>query len=75
MRRIVLALAFLSTPALAQQQPFYPISDRDIWEAMSRALAEIPASLAAHQQMQRILQDAQREAQMREARKSVNSNK
>lgn len=66
-----LMVAFLvaSSQAFAQQPtPFAPVSDRDLWEAMNRAFAELPISLTAHQQIQQIMANVQREAQVREAR-------
>ncbi len=70
-RPILLAAAvLLTTPTLAQQGyvPTYTAPDRELWEAMQRALAEIPMSLSSHQQVQRILADVAREASVKKAR-------
>jgi hypothetical protein len=66
---VLIALSALSTPALAQQSQTYQPLDRDLWEAMSRAFAELPASLSTHTAIQQIMQNAQREAHMREAQR------
>jgi hypothetical protein len=73
MKRISLALLLLATSAIAQPMPppSYVAPDRDLWETMSQALAEIPASARAHQQIQNILQTIQREAYAREQAKQA----
>lgn len=42
--------------------------DRELWDAMARALSDLPMSLNTHQQVQRILADVQRESQIRATR-------
>lgn len=71
MRALVFLLTItIASPCLAQPAPpFAPIADRDLWEAMQRAFAELPVSLAAHQQIQRVMTEVQKEAQSRQARK------
>lgn len=67
-KAVFLALALLTTAATAQPaQPFSP-PDRELWDAMSKALDDLPMSMNAHQQIQTIMANVQREAQMREAR-------
>ena len=67
--RIFAFVLLLVTSAYAQQ-PAYAPPDRELWDAMIRALSEVPMSVSAHQQVQRLLGDIQREAQMREAAKA-----
>jgi len=67
MKRISCIFLLLATPVFAQT-PYVP-PDRDLWETMTQALGEVPASARAHQQIQTILQTIQREAQAREKAK------
>lgn len=72
MRCIAFAAMFLALilPATAQQANFAPISDRDLWDAMVKAIGDVPMSLTAHQQVQRILAEAQREALIRDSKRA-----
>jgi len=62
---ITIALLFSATPAFAQQQSYAP-PDAELWGLMMKAMSDIPMSMTAHQQVQQIMADVQREAQMRE---------
>lgn len=65
---VISALAILiALPAAAQQQPAYVPPDAELWEIMTKALSEVAAPLAAHQQIQRIVSDVQRAARERAA--------
>lgn len=67
----VLAVWLLAAvPAAAQpvSQGGSTIVDRDLWEAMAKALGDVPMALPSHQRVQQILIEVAREAQMREAR-------
>lgn len=61
-------LLIFVAPASAQSAPPYAAPDRELWELMNKALDDIPMSMSAHQQIQAIIANVQREAQMREAR-------
>lgn len=67
MRWILAALFLTTNPALGQPGQFSP-PDRELWEAMAKAFDDLPMSMNAHQQIQAIMANVQREAQMREAR-------
>lgn len=47
----------------------YNAPDEDLWRELRRALSDIQASLSAHQNMQRILDQVEAESAMRAARK------
>ncbi len=76
-RCAIIGLAVLSAlPSQAQQAaPFAPVADRELWEAMTRAFADVPMSLGAHQQVQQIMANVQREAAMRAARAKTEKSK
>jgi hypothetical protein len=63
-----LLLLFGNAGAIAQE---YTAPDAELWRQMTEALAGISMPLPAHQQVQIILQNVQREAQMRAARAKV----
>lgn len=69
MKSLAIALLLLSTSAFAQQtaQPYAP-PDAELWGIMSKAFDDLPMAMNAHQQIQQIMQNVQREAQIREAR-------
>lgn len=68
MKNILLTLALiLSTSAMGQERPWSP-PDRDLWDAMTRALDDVPMSKGAHVAVDQILQSVQTEAQMRAMR-------
>lgn len=67
---VIVVIAAALTGAQAQQARTYAPPDRELWDAMVRALSEVPMSISAHQNVQRILSDIQREAQTREAAKA-----
>jgi len=60
-----IACALLITSARAQE---YAAPDAELWRQMTEVTANVPMSLSAHQQVQRIFADVQREAQTRAAR-------
>jgi hypothetical protein len=70
--RLFVGAAFLLSLvnyAMAQPAQRYAPPDEDLWNAMVRALQDrVNAPAAAHQVIQQILADVQREAQMRETR-------
>lgn len=70
--RLHLLLLFIIAliPLSANAQPVSPYAapDRELWDLMSKAFDDIPMSMSAHQQIQAIVANVQREAQMREAR-------
>ena len=63
---VALCAALAAMPAVAQQA--YVPPDKDLWDAMVRAVDDLPMSAAAHRQAQDIFANVQREAQMRAAR-------
>jgi hypothetical protein len=65
MKRLIFALVMFASPAYAQQPQFYPVADRDLWEAMVKALDDIPMTLSAHQQVHQIMTNVQTESQRR----------
>lgn len=68
-RVVILGISlFASGSALAQSAPTYASPDRELWEALVRALSDVPMSLSAHQQVQQMLAGVQQQAQLREAR-------
>lgn len=74
MRRCVLAacaILALGGPAVAQPAPPFTPPDAELWGLMVRALHELPVSLGAHQGIDQILANIQREAMMRAARAKV----
>jgi hypothetical protein len=68
--RYLWVFAFLvsSFPAAAQEMP--PI-DRDLWQAMSQAIANLSMPLQAHQQAQQIMQGVEQQAAQRKAAKDA----
>ena len=64
--RALLLLLLSSVVASAQDRWAPP--DKDLWEAMSRALHDLPMSLASHHGIEQILQQTQTEAQNRALR-------
>lgn len=61
------ALILLSVVAASAQERFVP-PDQELWGAMVRALHDLPMSMPAHQGVDQILQQIQREAQGRALR-------
>ncbi len=61
-------LVAFPNPSIAQPAQPYVAPDADLWAMMSRAFDDLPMSFAAHQQIQQIMANVQREAQIREAR-------
>lgn len=68
--RTLLALLLLTTTAVAQPATWEP-PDEQLWKQMSEAFAGLNMPLAAHQQVQQILQSVEREARARAARAKV----
>lgn len=70
MLRVSLAclLAVLLRPSVALAQP-YAAPEQDLWTEMKMAISNVPMALSSHQQVQQILQQVEREAQVRAARK------
>lgn len=69
MKKLAIALAIIvSFPATAQQP--YAAPEQDLWIEMKTAISSVPMALSSHQQVQQILQQVEREAQMRAARKA-----
>ena len=68
MKRLALVLALiLATPAAAQD---YVPPDRELWEAMKRALGdEVNAPAAAHAKIQQIIQTVEQQAAIRAAQR------
>lgn len=66
MKYLVAAFLMFATPALAQQ-PGYAPPDAELWGLLGKALDDIPMSMSAHQQVQLILANVQREAMIRAA--------
>lgn len=62
-----LALLLLSATSVLAQERWAP-PDQDLWNTMVRALHDLPMSLSAHQGVDQILQQIQREAQTRALR-------
>ncbi len=60
-------MAIATSPALSQTNPYVP-PDRDLWEALARALDELPMSKNVHLQIDNILATVQREALARKAK-------
>lgn len=65
---IALLATILALPAAAQQP--YAAPEQELWNEMKQALGNVPMALSAHQQVQQVLQQVEREAQMRAARKA-----
>ncbi len=65
---LVLAALCIAGPAFTQDARQYAPPDEKLWEAMQRALADVPMSLSSHQSVQRILEDVRREAHMQAGR-------
>ncbi len=61
-------MLFLITPYAAHAQQQFAAPDRELWEVMAKALSDVPMSLSAHQQIQAILNNVQREASIRKAK-------
>lgn len=73
MRAFAIALGFavVLCVATARSQPAstsYAAPDAELWREMARAFNDLPISLGAHQQIQQIMQNVQREAQIRATR-------
>lgn len=64
MFRYIAISIVLSSSAWAQNL------DNDLWDALTKATSEISMPLSAHQQVQRVLQEAKKEAEMRAYRKA-----
>lgn len=64
-----IALALVVAPVQAQQA--YTPPDADLWQAMAKAFSDLPISLTAHQQIQQIMANVQREAQARAEKKDA----
>jgi len=69
-RSLALAIVLASTSAFAQQPDMPPI-DRDLWQAMQQAFANISMPLPAHQQVQQIMQGIEQEAAKRKVQKDA----
>lgn len=66
---ILILVCFISIPAHAQPAlPQYSPPDRELWEALGKSFSDLSMPLSAHQAIQNIMQNVQREAQMREMR-------
>lgn len=63
----ILFIASLVASGTAFAQEFAP-PDKELWDLLARELGNINMTLPAHQQVQQLLQNVQREAQMRAAR-------
>lgn len=72
MRKIVIAvcivMAVSSAPASSQQREM-PAIDRELWDGMAQAFGAVSMPLPAHQQVQQIMQNAEREALSRQMQK------
>jgi len=64
MRKLAILALMLATPAAAQQPAFAPL-DEAAYNAMLQAFAQISMPLTAHQQVQQIMQAAERESAAR----------
>jgi hypothetical protein len=71
MENVAFALLFFVSPALAQEPPPFEPPDRELWGQMIQAIGAISMPLSAHQQVQQILQDVEREALARAARRKA----
>jgi hypothetical protein len=60
-------LGMMWVAARAQEMP--PI-DRDLWQAMQQAFANVSMPLQAHQQIQQIMQGVEQQAAQRKAQKA-----
>jgi hypothetical protein len=68
-RFIILALLLSVAPVSAQQA--YTAPDEDVWNAMVRALGDVPMSIGAHNSVQNILRSAQQESLARASRQKA----
>ncbi len=64
----VLFLLLAAGASQAQPAPQSVTIDPQLWSDLQRAVADVPMSANAHQQIQSILANVQREAQSREMR-------
>ena len=60
---LVFSFLLLGTPTFAQDA--YTPPDKDLWASMAQAFASVAMPLAAHQQIQSIMANVQREAAAR----------
>ena len=67
MRTLILCLLLTAWTASANAQQAPLSIDRDLWQGLSQALANISMPLAAHQQAQQIMQNVEQEAVKRAA--------
>jgi len=66
-RFVVLIVWWIGIMVVASRSQDMPPIDRDLWQAMQQAFANISMPLAAHQQIQQIMQGVERQAAQRKA--------
>lgn len=66
MKRFLILAAFIASPAFAQSAP-YNAPDQEIWQAMAKAIDDIPMSADAHDKVRQIFSNVQTETGRRAA--------
>lgn len=72
---VVTALSLLASAAFAQSAPQAVTIDPQLWGEMAQAVGQVSMPLSAHQQIQQIIANVQREALARESKAKAEQEK